>query len=660
MAGSRPNDRAPSRATIEWWLLAAVLLALVLGLAHAGRAPSDHALARVDAALYDLAIAAWARAPNDAVLVVAIDDDSLAQVGRWPWRRAVAALLIERLQAAGPRAIGLDVLFAEPAEGDDRLAEAIALGPAPVVLPVARQRELPVLPVPELGAGRVLAHVEFPVDGDGRVRGLWLREGGFPALAHRLAFPAAPAPTPAEALAAMAAAGGWTREGHVRPGATRGAPHQVSAAAVMRGDVPPQAIRDRLVLVGATARGLGDTHATTLYAGETPVPGVALHAAAAAALLEGRLLRAPPPGLRLGGFAAVLLAVLAVLYATEPRTGLACVAGALAAVAAGAVALAGAGWWIAPGALLVGLALAFPLWSWRRLHAASVGLIAQAARLEADAEHGAVADGAAPLEPIARRLRRLERAAERIRELNRSLARALESLRAASEERERTLRFLSHDLRAPHLSILSLLQRRADGGLDPADTRAIERQSRHALELTDGFMHLARAESQPLRAEPHDLADLAIEAADGCWQRAAERGLRIVTPPAPVDGEPGAVATCDAQLVRRALVNLLDNAMRAAPRGSAIEVAVEREGPGWRLSVSDHGPGIPEADRERVFRPWWRGAEADPSSGAGLGLAFVALVAQRHGGRVRALEVPGGGARLELWLSDAAGSPPAR
>lgn len=654
MPPHRPATAPPraSRAAIEWWLLAAVLTTLVVVLAHLNREPSGRAVSRIDAAIYDLGLQLWARPPRDEVTIVAIDDDSLAQVGRWPWRRAVAALLLERLQAAGPRAIGVDVLFSEPAI-DDALLERALDGPVPVVLPVARERtsdgrELPVMPVPRLGAGRALAHVEFPTDADGMIRGLYLHEAGLPAMALRLSRigqsdDGAALPTVAAALAG----GAWTRTDYVRLGASSAPARRVSAAAVMRGEVDPALLRDRIVLVGATARGLGDTHATTLNVNDAVVSGIELHAAAVSAILDGRLLREPPHALRLAAFAAVVLAVLAVLYATEPRTGLGCVVSAMLATAGLTLLAVGAGWWLAPGALLVALALSFPLWSWRRLHAASVGLIAQASRLEEDATPGPARR--VPIEPIAQRLQRLEDAADRIRELNRSLADTLETLRVAQRERDQTLRFLSHDLRAPHLSILAQLERAAGGPLSPEDARAIGRQSSRALELTDGFMQLARAESQPLRREPVDLADLAVEAADACWQRAEARGLRIAGPAI----EPGvAVCACDATLVRRALVNLLDNALRHAPPGSQVDLGLERDGAGWRLSVSDRGPGVDPADRTRIFEPWWRGRDADPSTGVGLGLAFVATVAERHGGAARALGHDGGGARIELWLPD--------
>ncbi len=657
LSAARP-PRA-SRAALEWWLLAAVLVAIVVALSYASREPSGRAVSRIDAAIYDLGLRLWAAPPRDEVVIVAIDDDSLAQVGRWPWRRAVAALLLERLQAARPRAIGVDVLFSEPAIDDELLQRAID-GPVPVVLPVARERapdgrDLPVLPLARFGTGRMLAHVEFPVDADGLIRGVHLHEAGLPAMALRLALagtgdPVAPPAPPAVPVPAALAGGAWTRTDYVRLGASIGSARRVSAAAVMRGEVGEADLRDRIVLVGATARGLGDTHATTLLVGDPVVSGIQLHAAAASAILDGRLLREPSHAARTAAFAAILLAVLAVMYATQPRTGLACAAGAMLASAGASLGAIGAGWWVAPGALLVALALSFPLWSWRRLHAASAGLLAQASMLE-EADAGPAPGGPRPIEPIAQRLQRLEHAADRIRDLNRSLADALETLRVAQREREQTLRFLSHDLRAPHLSILAVLERAADRPLSAEDVASIGRQSSRALEMTDGFMQLARAESQPLRPEPRDLADLAVEAADACWQRAEARGLRIVGPAL----EPGvAVCPCDPQLVRRALVNLLDNALRHAPPGTEVELGLERDGAGWRLSVADRGPGIEPSERERVFEPWWRGRDADPSAGAGLGLAFVATVAERHGGGARAVGRHGGGARIEMWLPDGA------
>ena len=645
-------------------MLTALLTGLVLLLGQAGGEPSTHPVARLDTALYDFGLRVWARPPREEVVVVAIDDTSLAQVGRWPWRRAVSALLLERVHAQAPRSIAIDVLFVEPADGDEQLARAAGAGVAPVVLAVARHRDSPdrdlaLLPVPLLGAGRALGHVELTADADGLIRGLYLQEGGFPAMSALLAGPGVAMPSPA-----APPAGGWERSGPIRLGGLSVPVREVSAAALMRGELPADTLRDRIVLVGVTARGLGDTHATPLFPGAPLVTGVALHAAAVSALLEGRVLRQPPKALRLAAFAALMLAVMAVLYRTGPRGGLLLSAGAVAAIAGAAVAGIGAGWWLAPGALMVGLALAFPLWSWRRLHAASVGLMTQAAALEADdpgRREGRARAGAAPIEPIARRLHRLGDAADRIRGLNRQLAQSVSELRAAQHEREETLRFLSHDLRSPTLSILSLLERNGAADLPLEQVRSVRQLANRTLELADGFMRLARAESQPLELATHDLHDLAVVAADACWTLASARGQRIVTAADGGSQQP-APCRCDARLVQRALVNLIDNALRFTSPGGTVTVGIARAAGGWRLTVDDDGPGIAPEDRLRIFEAGWRGRQpdgAEADGGAGLGLAFVAAVMARHGGSAVATERPGGGARIELTLPDGPEAPQA-
>jgi signal transduction histidine kinase len=102
-----------------------------------------------------------------------------------------------------------------------------------------------------------------------------------------------------------------------------------------------------------------------------------------------------------------------------------------------------------------------------------------------------------------------------------------------------------------------------------------------------------------------------------------------------LDGAPAAVRG-DPRLLRRMLRNLLENARRhGAP---PIEVRVSRAGDGVEISVCDHGAGVPEAERERVFDPFYR---AGSGQGSGLGLALVRQIARRHGGDVRC--VPGSG-----------------
>jgi signal transduction histidine kinase len=97
--------------------------------------------------------------------------------------------------------------------------------------------------------------------------------------------------------------------------------------------------------------------------------------------------------------------------------------------------------------------------------------------------------------------------------------------------------------------------------------------------------------------------------------------------------------------------NLLENAQRYAA-GSVIEASVEPSPDGIRLSVADHGPGVPEEERERIFEPFYRPSRPrEPSdTGVGLGLALVRQIARHHGGDVRCVPRQGGGTCFEVDL----------
>ncbi|WP_240358887.1 sensor histidine kinase, partial [Myxococcus vastator] len=140
-----------------------------------------------------------------------------------------------------------------------------------------------------------------------------------------------------------------------------------------------------------------------------------------------------------------------------------------------------------------------------------------------------------------------------------------------------------------------------------------------------------------------DLRGLLDEAAAGVRAEADRRGvsLRVVGP---------AEANCrmDAMAVRRAVDNLLANALRYAPRGSEVRLELAHRDAQWEVAVQDAGRGIPEAHREDVFTPFHR-LERD-AGGVGLGLSLVREVARGHGGDARVVESPVPGARVLLTL----------
>ena len=219
----------------------------------------------------------------------------------------------------------------------------------------------------------------------------------------------------------------------------------------------------------------------------------------------------------------------------------------------------------------------------------------------------------------------------------------------------------AHELRSP-LTALKLQVRALDRAPDEAARRAAQQALAAGVEratrLVEQLLTLARSEpgGQPLRLERIDLAELVRQALADTIPYAESRGSSLeldAESPVWVDGD-GATLSALAR-------NLADNAVRYAPRGAAVRVTVDLDQGAPRLVVDDTGPGIPPAERERVFDRFYRraGASAEaPAEGSGLGLAIVQRVAQRHGAVVTLGDSPLGGLRVTVRFSSPASTAP--
>lgn len=212
---------------------------------------------------------------------------------------------------------------------------------------------------------------------------------------------------------------------------------------------------------------------------------------------------------------------------------------------------------------------------------------------------------------------------------------------------------VSHEMRTP-LAAMRLLAENLDSGV--AD-RAGER---------DDHVRLLRAEcvrlgtlvenvlaytgkNREVFPERIDVAALLADLTEMIRPLAERDGIRLETHLEPLPEAPGG----DAAALRRAVLNLLDNALKHTPAGGSVRCEIRAAAPAhWQIEVSDTGPGVPEGERERIFEPFYRiGSELRRTTpGVGLGLALVRRTAFEHCGRIAVSDAPGGGARFTLTL----------
>ncbi|MET7764730.1 HAMP domain-containing sensor histidine kinase [Streptomyces sp. NPDC005393] len=246
---------------------------------------------------------------------------------------------------------------------------------------------------------------------------------------------------------------------------------------------------------------------------------------------------------------------------------------------------------------------------------------------------------------------------DEIARLSRSFNSMTAALASSRDRQQQLIADAGHELRTPLTSLrtnIELLARSEETGraLPPADRKAlmasVKGQMTELAALIGDLQELARPDALPGSGPPQVVA--LHEVARAALERARLRGAQLT-----IDAsiEPWYVRG-EAAALERALVNLLDNAVKFSPPGGVIEVVLTS----GELTVRDHGPGIPADELPHVFERFWRSPSARSLPGSGLGLSIVDRTVQQSGGQVGLRPAPGGGTVAWIRLPGVPTEPP--
>ncbi len=531
--------------------------------------------------------------------MVLIDEEALRLAGRWPWDRAQLARLVDNVFSAGAKGVVMDLLLPEEREGDELLARALERGPSVLAAGVDEAGHW-LLPNRALQAIAV-GHVSFDLDRDGVVRRFASTKqmGGralpaLPVAAARLGNTQLPVP-----VGVM-----------LRPAfRTRPIP-AVSAASVLKSQ-HVDILRNRIVLLGTSAAGLGDRFVSPVSQGGSPEPGVLVEAISAEAILSKDLLHVASPLIN-----ALLVFGLGLL---------------------GTMLLAAPGrtvFWFAPG-----IALAPLLVSAASLHFLSLEM-APLAMATALLVVGALAGGV--------RSNRTRLAMSDARSRIMDLESLQETISEARLQDAEARRVVAHELKTPLTSVRGLAQLLAQFELSVPERTRVARmvisETSRLAHMVDALLDLERLRLRDFAkdAQPLDLSALCIERVD--YLRAGTQ-REIVA-----DVGTALHILGDKALLERVIENLVSNAFKFSPEGSPVRIGLRAEESMVVLEVEDRGPGVPVHERARIFGRFARGSAQGLAPGLGLGLALVSEVVTWHRGTVEADEGSVGGSIFRVRL----------
>ena len=621
----------------DYFSTALILLLLVLLLQFTG------ILSRVDNLIYDVGQKLnHQTAPSD-VVIVAIDENSLSQLGRWPWPRNIHADLIRRLKAEGASVIGMDIIFSEAdntnKSADEDLAQAIS-DAKNVVLPVLLEstrvngQVIETLPLPNFANNAAdLGRVHAALDEDGIARSIYLYEGvGAPVWQHfsqavinvslqqasknQFSITAKPSQQ-SDKQAGNQSMFLLTQQAQRRINFLGPPGHflTISYVQVLGGQFEKGLFNHKIVLVGATASGMNDLLSTPVSGLGQPMAGVEVHANVLQSIRDNKLIQQISP---LYAMPIVLcLALLPLLWLPKLPALASLIVTLLFFVLVGLFASMLpkiGGVWVPPSAALLPILLAYPVWSWRKL---------EQARQYLDYELSYLKQNLIDL-PAVKNADNFDRFNAQIEQVRN----ASQQLRFLQNDRKELLAFISHDLRAPIANALMILDEKqlAEPRLHASLTQA------HLL--AEDFLQASRAEMiDNTKFREIDFASLTHQAVDDAYEAAKKKNITlqrdILDGQVWINGNFG--------LLQRAVLNLILNAVKFSPANATVQVKLVFSNRQAVMSVINAGLGIPINEQLFLFKRFSRVSTGETGSsaaaeGTGLGLYYVQTVAEKHHG----------------------------
>jgi signal transduction histidine kinase len=567
--------------------------------------------------------------PSGQIVIVAIDDATLARYGALPLNRSLLARAIRAIQQAHPRVIAIDILLTDAStpEADRDLEQALGSGRRTVLSTAmdATSGDHWLAPLPQfVSAADAVGHVHADPDSDGVSRRVllekWIGHERYWALAleclrMKYGLNATPPPPVTETedsieIPAVGKLGPYSLPVPRTPGrpmlinyaGPEGTFHEISLVRLLDGAVSRDELIMKTVILGVTAQGTGD-RLFTPFSNSVGMPGVEIHANILNTLQgTGPLL--PASNL------SVTLAVLVIAAAT-------------------ALALA---WFHGAGlvAILIGIGVAVlggPYWMFLR---------------------GQVWPAFSLLVPVGTTL--LGCGTYQLLAARRGFADS-ESRRRRSQQQ---FEMATHEIRTPLAAIQASSELLNRYPLDEAKRRQmvelIYDESQRLGKLVERFLSIERlsAGEIELRRVPVNLAAVVSSTIERLQAAAARKRIVLLREDAiadaPIEGDP--------ELLEFAISNLVTNAVKYSPAGTEVKLLLERDEERVAIHVTDQGPGMNADESRKLFDRFYRTEEAERSGipGFGLGLAIAREIARHHGGDLSLDTRPGKGSRFTISL----------